>query len=157
MGVELSGLDTLAAWANYQTECSSLVFGSGGRRGGTFVNKVRLPVVTFLCGAFAVLGLTAPQAFAASSGAGHVTDVSSACAGQNAEVEQAVAPRATSMRRGSDVAARASPGPWTAARTSPSRLPCPTPAAPTTRPSPSLRTGPCTCPTCATTTTTPTR
>jgi hypothetical protein len=57
-----------------------------------FVNKVRLLVVTLLTGALAVLGLAAPGAFAASSGAGPLTDVSSACAGQNAEVEQAVAP-----------------------------------------------------------------
>jgi BNR/Asp-box repeat protein len=57
-----------------------------------FVNKVRLLAVTFLAGACAVLGLAATPAFAASSGAGPVTDVSSACAGQNAEVEQAVAP-----------------------------------------------------------------
>jgi len=56
------------------------------------VNEVRLLVVTFLTGALAVLGLAAPRAFAASSGTGPVTDVSSACAGQNAEVEQAVAP-----------------------------------------------------------------
>ena len=56
------------------------------------MNKVRLLVVTFLTGALAVLGPAAPRAFAASSGTGPVTDVSSACAGQNAEVEQAVAP-----------------------------------------------------------------
>ena len=56
------------------------------------MNKVRMLVVTFLAGALAVPGLAAPRAFAASSGAGPVTDVSSACAGQNAEVEQAVAP-----------------------------------------------------------------
>ena len=56
------------------------------------MNKVRILVVTFLAGALAVLGPAAPRAFAASSGAGPVTDVSSACAGQNAEVEQAVAP-----------------------------------------------------------------
>jgi hypothetical protein len=57
-----------------------------------FVNKVRLLAITFLAGACAVLGLAAQPAFAASSGVGPVTDVSSACAGQNAEVEQAVAP-----------------------------------------------------------------
>src|SRR5438477_8013756 len=57
-----------------------------------FVNKIRLLVVTVLTGALAVLGLAAPRAFAASSAAGPVIDVSSACAGQNAEVEQAVAP-----------------------------------------------------------------
>ncbi len=57
-----------------------------------FVNKVRLLAVTLLAGAFAVLGLAAPPASAAPSGVGPVTDVSSACAGQNAEVEQAVAP-----------------------------------------------------------------
>jgi len=56
------------------------------------VNTVKILVVTFLTGALAVLGPAAPQALAASSGAGPVTDVSSACAGQNAEVEQAVAP-----------------------------------------------------------------
>ncbi len=56
------------------------------------MNKIRLLVVTFLTGALAVLGTAAPRAFAASSGAGPVIDVSSACAGQNAEVEQAVAP-----------------------------------------------------------------
>jgi hypothetical protein len=56
------------------------------------VSKARILVVTFLTVAFAVLGLVAPPAFAVSSGAGPVTDVSSACAGQNAEVEQAVAP-----------------------------------------------------------------
>ena len=110
-----------------------------------------------LAGACAVLGLAASPALAAPSGVGPVTDVSSACAGQNAEVEQAVAPRTTSTRRGSDAAARASPGPSTAARTSPRRSPCPTPASPTTRPSPSRRTGPCTFPICGTSTTTPTR
>jgi hypothetical protein len=68
------------------------MFGSGGKRGGMFVNKLRLLIITFLTGAFAVLGLAAPPAFAASSGTGPVTDVSSACTGQNAEVEQAVAP-----------------------------------------------------------------
>ncbi|HSS09072.1 MAG TPA: exo-alpha-sialidase, partial [Acidimicrobiales bacterium] len=57
-----------------------------------FVNKVRLLAVTVLAGACAVLGLAVPSAFAASSGVGPVVDVSSACAGQNAEVEQAVAP-----------------------------------------------------------------
>ncbi|MBV9445800.1 MAG: exo-alpha-sialidase [Streptosporangiaceae bacterium] len=56
------------------------------------VNKVRLLVVTFLTAACAVLGLAAPRAFAASAGAMPVTNVSSACSGQNAEVEQAVAP-----------------------------------------------------------------
>jgi hypothetical protein len=56
-----------------------------------FVNKIRLLIVTFLTGALAVLGTAAPRAFAASSGTGPVIDVSSACAGQNAEVEQAVA------------------------------------------------------------------
>jgi hypothetical protein len=57
-----------------------------------FVNKVRLLAVTILTGALAVPGLAAPRASAASSGAGPVIDVSSTCAGQNAEVEQAVAP-----------------------------------------------------------------
>jgi hypothetical protein len=56
------------------------------------VNKVRLVTVTFLAGACAVVGLAAPSAFATSSGVGPVIDVSSACAGPNAEVEQAVAP-----------------------------------------------------------------
>jgi BNR/Asp-box repeat protein len=55
-----------------------------------FVNKVRL-AVTFLAGACAVVGLAVPPASATSS-VGPVTDVSSACPGQNAEVEQAVAP-----------------------------------------------------------------
>jgi hypothetical protein len=55
-----------------------------------FVNRARLVVVTFLASA---LGLAVPpQALAASSDMHPVTDVSSACAGQNAEVEQAVAP-----------------------------------------------------------------
>jgi hypothetical protein len=58
-----------------------------------FVNKVRLLAVPFLAGACATLGLAAPPAFATSSGVGPITDVSSACPGQNAEVEQAVAPR----------------------------------------------------------------
>jgi hypothetical protein len=57
-----------------------------------FVNKVRLLAVMPSACACAVLGLTAPSASAASSGMRPVTDVSSACAGQNAEVEQAVAP-----------------------------------------------------------------
>jgi hypothetical protein len=57
-----------------------------------FLTKLRLLAVTFLAGACVFLGLAAPPASAASSGAGPVTDVSSACAGQNAEVEQAVAP-----------------------------------------------------------------
>jgi hypothetical protein len=43
-----------------------------------FMNKVRILVVTFLAGGCAILGLAAPQAFAASSGAGSVIDVSSA-------------------------------------------------------------------------------
>jgi hypothetical protein len=55
-----------------------------------FVTKLRLLTVTFLAGACAVLA--APAAFATSSGMGPVTDVSSACSGPNAEVEQAVAP-----------------------------------------------------------------
>jgi BNR/Asp-box repeat len=57
-----------------------------------FVNKVGLLAVTFLAGSCAALGLAAPPTLAASSGVGPVTDVSSACAGQNAEVEQAGAP-----------------------------------------------------------------
>jgi hypothetical protein len=56
------------------------------------VNKVGLLAVTFLAGSCAALGLAAPPTLAVSSGVGPVTDVSSACAGQNAEVEQAVAP-----------------------------------------------------------------
>ena len=56
-----------------------------------FVTKVRLLTVTLLAGACAGLGLAAPSALAASSGVGPITDISSACAGQNAEVEQAVA------------------------------------------------------------------
>jgi len=58
------------------------------------VNKVRLLAVTFLAGTGAVLGLAAPSASAAPLGVGPVIDVSSACAGSNAEVEQAVAPPA---------------------------------------------------------------
>src|SRR5689334_24935195 len=75
-----------------------MVFSSDGRRGGMFVIRTRLVVVTFLAGALAALGLAAPQALAGpralatSSDVRPVTDVSSACAGQNAEVEQAVAP-----------------------------------------------------------------
>jgi hypothetical protein len=57
-----------------------------------FVTKVRLLAVTFLTGTCAVLGLAVPPAFAGSSGAGPIIDVSNACAGPNAEVEQAVAP-----------------------------------------------------------------
>jgi hypothetical protein len=57
-----------------------------------FVNKARLLVVTLLAATLAVPGLAAPRALAASSGRPAVTDLSSACAGQNAEVEQAVAP-----------------------------------------------------------------
>lgn len=56
------------------------------------MNRTRLVVVTFAAGALAALGLAVPQAFSASAGVPPVTDVSSACAGQNAEVEQAVAP-----------------------------------------------------------------
>ncbi len=54
--------------------------------------KVRLLAVTFLSAACAFVGLAAPPASAAPSRARPVTDLSSACAGQNAEVEQAVAP-----------------------------------------------------------------
>jgi hypothetical protein len=57
-----------------------------------FVNKSRLLAVMFLASGCAVLGLAATPAFATSSSLGPVTDVSSACPGQNAEVEQAVAP-----------------------------------------------------------------
>ena len=56
------------------------------------MNKVRLLVLTLLAGALAVPGLAAPRALAASAGTHPVADVSSACARQNAEVEQAVAP-----------------------------------------------------------------
>jgi len=56
------------------------------------VRKARILAVAFLAGACAVLSLAAAPAFAGSSGVGPVTDVSSSCAGQNAEVEQAVAP-----------------------------------------------------------------
>jgi len=56
------------------------------------VNKVGLLAVTFLAGACTSLGLVVPQAAAAPPGAGSVTNVSSDCAGQNAEVEQATAP-----------------------------------------------------------------
>ena len=55
------------------------------------LNKARLLVVTFLAGALAVGGTAMPRAFAASSGTAPVTELSGACAGQNAEVEQAVA------------------------------------------------------------------
>jgi hypothetical protein len=57
-----------------------------------FVRKARILAVAFLAGACAVLSLAAAPAFAGSSGVGPVTDVSSSCAGQNAEVEQALAP-----------------------------------------------------------------
>ena len=57
-----------------------------------FVNKSRLLAFIFLASGCAALGMAVPPAFATSSGAGPVTDVSSACRGQNAEVEQAVAP-----------------------------------------------------------------
>ncbi len=56
------------------------------------MNKSRLLVLTLLAVTLAVPGLAAPRALAASSGTHPVTDLSSACAGQNAEVEQAVAP-----------------------------------------------------------------
>ena len=56
------------------------------------MHKVRLLALTFLASSCAVLGLAAPSAFAAPAGVGPVIDVSSACAGSNAEVEQAVAP-----------------------------------------------------------------
>jgi BNR/Asp-box repeat len=57
-----------------------------------FVNKPRLLAVALVTGACTVLGLAGAPALAASPGVGPITDVSSACAGQNAEVEQAVAP-----------------------------------------------------------------
>ena len=56
------------------------------------MDKVRLLAVTFLAVACAVIGVAALPASAASSGMGPVTDLSGACGGQNAEVEQAVAP-----------------------------------------------------------------
>jgi hypothetical protein len=56
------------------------------------VNKAGLFAAVLLAGASAALGLAAPQAVATSRGAGPVTEVSGACAGQNAEVEQAIAP-----------------------------------------------------------------
>jgi hypothetical protein len=56
------------------------------------MNRARLLAVTLLAGACTFLALAAPPALAASSGLRPVTDVSSACAGRNAEVEQAVAP-----------------------------------------------------------------
>jgi hypothetical protein len=62
------------------------------RRAGLFVSKMRLLTITLVAGGCAVLGLAVPPAFAASSGVGPITDVSSACGGYNAEVEQAVAP-----------------------------------------------------------------
>jgi len=62
------------------------------RRAAILVTKVRLLAVTLVAGACAILGLAAPSAFAASSGVGPITDVSSACHGQNAETENAVAP-----------------------------------------------------------------
>jgi len=89
----MSGLDALGGLDKRSNGLQHwCVLGFGGRRGGMFVNKVRLLAVAFLAGACAVVGLAAPPAFAASSGVGPVTDVSSACPGQNAEVEQAVAP-----------------------------------------------------------------
>lgn len=50
--------------------------------------------VLFLSASCVILGLAAPSALAASTGyaVSPVTDLSSACSGQNAEVEQAVAP-----------------------------------------------------------------
>jgi hypothetical protein len=60
---------------------------------GRFVDKVRLLSIPFLASACAaVLAFAAPSALAASSAVGPVADVSSSCTGQNAEVEQAVAP-----------------------------------------------------------------
>jgi hypothetical protein len=55
---------------------------------------MRLLAVALLAGTGAALGLAAPSASAAPLGVGPVIDVSSACAGSNAEVEQAVAPPA---------------------------------------------------------------
>jgi hypothetical protein len=59
---------------------------------GMALTNVRLLALALVAGACAVLGLAVPPAFAASSGVGPIVDVSSACAGQNAEVEQATAP-----------------------------------------------------------------
>ena len=64
----------------------------GGRRAGALASKLRLLAITTMAGACAVLGLAASSASAMSSRVGPITDVSSACTGQNAEVEQAVAP-----------------------------------------------------------------
>lgn len=53
----------------------------------------RFVIALLAAGCAAGLGLAAPSAAAAASGGlGPITDVSSGCAGQNAEVEQAVAP-----------------------------------------------------------------
>ncbi len=65
---------------------------TSGRHGGMLVSRARLLAITMAAGACAVLGLAAPMASATGSRAGPVTDLSSACKGQNAEVEQAVAP-----------------------------------------------------------------
>jgi hypothetical protein len=62
------------------------------RGGGILAKKLRLLAVTLVAGACAALGLAAPSALAASSGVGPIIDVSSACHGQNAETENAVAP-----------------------------------------------------------------
>jgi hypothetical protein len=56
------------------------------------VSRARVLAITITAGACAVLGLAAPMASATASRVGPVTDLSSACKGQNAEVEQAVAP-----------------------------------------------------------------
>jgi hypothetical protein len=48
--------------------------------------------ITTVAGACAVLGLVGPAASATTSHVGPITDLSSSCQGQNAEVEQAVAP-----------------------------------------------------------------
>src|SRR6185437_1734344 len=61
-----------------------------GRR--AFPGQARVLAITTVAGACAVLGLAVPAASATASRVGPVTDLSSACAGQNAEVEQAVAP-----------------------------------------------------------------
>ena len=66
---------------------------SSNRSATVLRTKVRLFAVALLASGCVVLGLAAPSASAAASGGvGPIIDVSSACAGQNAEVEQAVAP-----------------------------------------------------------------
>ncbi len=54
--------------------------------------RLTLAAIPVAVGACALLGLSAPPALAASARVGPIIDVSSACAHQNAEVQQAVAP-----------------------------------------------------------------